>query len=76
MVNPRKEFFAASLDEIEAIARRHVSGTFEFVRLAVAEEYRKTLAMRAAGTAPVEEQPQVADARVHFDEVRESLADL
>ncbi|MDP2311707.1 MAG: DUF4041 domain-containing protein [Pseudomonadota bacterium] len=79
MVNLRKEFFVATLDEIEAAARKHVQGDFEFVRVAVAEEYRKTLALRAEGTASVGDEvsaPLVADARVHFDEVRAALADL
>jgi hypothetical protein len=43
-VNLRKEFFAVPLTTIEALVHQN-HGQFEFVRVAVAEEYRKTIAM-------------------------------
>jgi hypothetical protein len=61
LVNQRKEFFAVSLEEIEAVAReRNVK--VELTKLAEAREYRETCAMRRAGLAgekppvPVEEE--------------------
>lgn len=45
-VNPRKEFFRVSLEEIqEAVAQLH--GVITFVTVPEAEDYRKTLAMAA-----------------------------
>ncbi len=74
LVNDRKEFFVASLDDIEAAARA-CCGEAEFARTAVAEEYRKTLAIRAerAGKAAESQaaSPPAAAARKHLDEIRE-----
>lgn len=44
-VNQRKEFFAVTLRQIEDIVTQ-CHGTIEFTQVAVAEDYRKTLAMR------------------------------
>jgi hypothetical protein len=61
LVNQRKEFFAVTLEEIEAVAReRNVK--LELTKLAEAKEYRETCALRAAallgetGPVPVEEE--------------------
>ena len=54
-VNPRKEFFRVSLEEIqEAVSQLH--GVVTFVTVPEAEDYRRTLAMEA------EEEPQ----RIHL----------
>ena len=45
MVNPRKEFFQVSLNEIENFARDK-SLKIEFTKLAEAKEYRETLALQ------------------------------
>ncbi|WP_091585213.1 DUF4041 domain-containing protein [Alteribacillus bidgolensis] len=42
-VNPRKEFFIVSLDEIEKVVKENHNKTIEFTKLAEAEEYRKSL---------------------------------
>lgn len=77
LVNHRKEFFFTTLEEIEAVARQHAKGEFEMVKVAVAEEYRKTLALRNAGTAADAAQvaPLVTDERSRFEVVRAVLAD-
>jgi hypothetical protein len=46
MVNPRKEFFNVTLDEVDAVARAK-GVKLELTRLAEAKEYRETLALRA-----------------------------
>ncbi len=46
LVNPRKEFFAVSLDEIEAEVKKNYNGTVEFHRTAAAEEYRESVELR------------------------------
>jgi hypothetical protein len=51
LVNERKEFFAVTMSEIEEAVRVSHSGTLEFTRLAIAEEWRRTQAMRAARAA-------------------------
>ena len=43
-INPRKEFFKISLDEIEEIAKKH-DGKVEFTKIAEAREYRESLAL-------------------------------
>ena len=40
MVNPRREFFRVSLDEIEAVVKNNYDQTVEFVRIPPAEQYR------------------------------------
>jgi len=49
LVNPRKEFFAVSIDEI-AEAARQKNVRVELTKLAEAQEYRRTLALRAEAT--------------------------
>ncbi len=46
LVNPRKEFFTVTLDEIEDCARLH-GLSVELTKLAEAKEYRETVAKRA-----------------------------
>jgi hypothetical protein len=48
-VNPRKEFFRVSLDEIENVVREHHDKVVEFTKIARAEDYRLTLAKLNAG---------------------------
>lgn len=44
-VNPRKEFFRVSLDEIEKVVKENYNNTVEFTRIPVAAEYRQTLSI-------------------------------
>lgn len=44
-VNPRKEFFNVTLDEIEKVVKENFNNTVSFTRIPVATEYRKSLAM-------------------------------
>lgn len=55
LVNPRKEFFAVSIDEIEAVAMDRGLNV-EVTKLAEARDYRETLARRAQ--AALGELPQ------------------
>jgi hypothetical protein len=52
LVNPRKEFFAVSIDEIEEAARAR-GVTAELTKLAEARDYRETLAKRALKDQPI-----------------------
>jgi hypothetical protein len=76
LVNERKEFFRVTLAEIEN-AVRSSHGDAEFVRVAVAEEYRKTVALRAdRASAPPATAPApspVEDAQAHFQAARSRL---
>lgn len=59
LVNPRKEFFAVSIDEIDAFAKEK-GLSVEVTKLAEAREYRETLAKRAeVSRVPLAEAPQV-----------------
>ena len=44
-VNGRKEFFRATIEEIEAVIRQHFDPSVEVVREAAAEQYRESLRM-------------------------------
>ena len=44
-INPRKEFFRVSLDDIEAYVSDNYDSSVEFTTVPVAKEYRDTLAM-------------------------------
>lgn len=46
MVNHRREFFAVTLDEIEAVVKKNYDKTVEFTRLPEAEQYRTSLKMK------------------------------
>ena len=75
LVNPRKEFFRVSLDEVEnAVTSLH--GAVEFVRTAVAEEYRESAAIReeraakeAAGQRAIQDAA-VEQARSRLEELK------
>jgi hypothetical protein len=72
LVNLRKEFFAASLDEIEQAAHSSGQPGVEMVRTAVAEEFRTSVMLRqwaAAGGAAVVEVPVVAREQERFREL-------
>lgn len=45
MINQRKEFFKASLDDIEAIVKENTDGEFHLTKIAEAKEYRETLSL-------------------------------
>ncbi|MDQ0253349.1 hypothetical protein J2S74_000721 [Evansella vedderi] len=45
-VNPRKEFFKVSLEEIANTVKENHNKTVEFTKLAEAEEYRKSLQIK------------------------------
>lgn len=42
-VNPRKEFFKVSIDEIEKVVKEEYNNTVEFTKIPVAKEYRQSL---------------------------------
>ena len=42
-VNPRKEFFRVSLDEVEQVVKENYNGTVEFTKIAEAYQYRESL---------------------------------
>lgn len=50
-INPRKEFFRVSLDEIEEVVTQNYNKTVEFTRIPVASEYRQTLNMINPGSS-------------------------
>ena len=50
-VNGRKEFFKASIEEIEAVIRQHYDPVVEVVREAAAEQYRESLRMALPSAA-------------------------
>lgn len=55
MVNPRREFFRVTLDEIKAVIRQNYDKTVEFTDIPDAEQWRISLKMRgetAAQSAP------------------------
>jgi hypothetical protein len=51
LVNPRKEFFAVTIDEIQTVAIEQQCKV-ELTKLAEARDYRETLARRVAGAPP------------------------
>ena len=44
-VNPRKEFFKISIDDIETYIDENYDETVEFTKVPVARDYRESLAM-------------------------------
>ena len=51
-VNPRKEFFKVSLNEIESVVKEEFKeATIEFTKVAIAEEFRKSLECLEVGLA-------------------------
>lgn len=47
-VNPRREFFRVSLDEIKAVVKANYDKTVEFVDVAPAEQYRETMKLKSS----------------------------
>lgn len=54
MVNGRKEFFRASLPEIEEVLRKHFAKPVEFTHVAEAAAYRQTVLLRQASDAALQ----------------------
>lgn len=79
LVNERKEFFHVTLDEIEAVVAAHHPHAVSFTRVIEAEEYRKSLAVRAErlaaaqATAVASADKVVDEARHHFADTRRRL---
>lgn len=77
-VNNRREFFRVSLDEIEVAVKELCGEETEFVRVAVAEEYRESEALRRKEELALEAKQQdrvdaeVAQARQRLEELRET----
>lgn len=44
-INPRKEFFHTSIDEIEKVVKENFNNTVKFTKIPIATEYRQTLAL-------------------------------
>jgi flagellar biosynthesis GTPase FlhF len=79
LVNERKEFFRASLDHLEVLVREHAVGEVTFERIALAEEYRKTMALieeraRATDDVPTRgPETMAASERERFEVLRRQL---
>lgn len=77
LVNPRKEFFHVSLDEVEKAVVDLCGADVEFIRTAVAEEFRESKAIRLrreqerAKAAQKEQDAAVAQAKSRFEELRQ-----
>lgn len=73
----RKEFFRVSLDAVERAAGRFAPDT-EFIRMAVAEEFRESAAIRARAQESIENAAatrtpsEVDAARARLEELRSS----
>ncbi|MDP8211854.1 MAG: DUF4041 domain-containing protein [Candidatus Zapsychrus exili] len=64
LINQRKEFFYATLDEIERIVKQN-KGEIEFTKIAEAKEYRETLAIREKAKLQKQQQsPQKIPAAI------------
>jgi len=59
LVNPRKEFFAVSIDQIEEVAKKQ-GVNIQLTKLAEARDYRETVARRTEAVAG--DAPQVCEA--------------
>lgn len=55
LVNPRKEFFAVSLEELDEFAKKN-NVKLELTKLAEAKEYRESVAMRTKTDVPITEK--------------------
>ena len=42
MINPRREFFKVTLEEIEEVVKNNYDKTVDFIRVAEAEQYRES----------------------------------
>lgn len=75
LVNSRKEFFSVSLEEIE-VALKEQFPDVEFIKTAVAEEYRESQALRERAkqaqehTERAKEEDEVAKAKARLEELR------
>jgi hypothetical protein len=74
-VNERKEFFHVSIDEIAAVVRKS-HGSIEITKLAEAEEYRKTVALRNQTAVPpaahAPSSPGISPGTAGSDAIRQS----
>lgn len=61
MVNPRREFFHVSLDEIKAVIRRNYDKTVEFTDYPEAEQWRVSARMRGENTVTAPIFPRVEE---------------
>lgn len=61
MVNPRREFFHVSLDEIKAVIRRNYDKTVEFSDYPEAEQWRVSARMRGERTATAPSFPRAEE---------------
>ena len=50
MVNTRREFFNVTLDEIKAVVKANYDKTAEFIDVADAEQYRRSLKMKSSSS--------------------------
>jgi len=57
-INGRKEFFKATLDEIESFVKEHTNAEIQFTKLAEAKEYRETQNLIQQITQTFEEKKQ------------------
>lgn len=48
-INPRKEFYKVSIDEIEKIVKENYNDTVKFTKIPVAAEYRQSLELEKSG---------------------------
>ena len=60
-VNGRKEFFRASIEDIEAVIRQHYDPVVEVVREAAAEQYRESLRMAMPSLAIQQSEREAAN---------------
>ncbi len=63
MVNPRREFFRVTLDEIKEVIRQNFDKTVEFTDIPDAEQWRISLKMR--GETAAQSAPQMPRVDVH-----------
>jgi len=77
MVNPRKEFFRVALDDVEAAVLELCGDEVEFIRTAVAEEFRESKAIlqrleqEKAHAAQKMQDAAVAHAKSRFEELKQ-----
>lgn len=48
MINNRREFFRASIDDIERVVKQNHDKTIDFVKISYAEEYRESMKMKVS----------------------------
>jgi hypothetical protein len=78
LVNTRREFFNVTLDDIERAVRSLCGQEAEFIRVAIADEYRESHALRAKqaeaqqAVAVAAQAKEVLEARNRFEQLREN----